>query len=114
MSEDTKEPAGTHPTRRAAELHEWKSETRIEARIADISLRGCYVDTERGFPLGTEIRVSINKEPESFVAHARVVSSSVKGMGLAFSETTQDQFQILENWLGPLREKELLTLSRRR
>jgi hypothetical protein len=49
MSEDAKEPAGTHPTRRVAERR-----------------------------------------------------------------TQLDQVQILETWLGPLREKELLTLGRRR
>lgn len=98
----------------AADIVEEKSAARIEARIADISQRGCHVETERGFPLGTEVRVNIHKGPDSFVAHARVVSSSAKGMGLAFSETAQDQIQILETWLGSLREKDLLTLSRRR
>ncbi len=97
-----------------ADIVEQKSGTRIEARVADISQRGCHVETERGFSLGTELGVSIHKGPDSFFAHARVVSSSVKGMGLAFSETTPDQIQILETWLGPLREKELLTLNRRR
>jgi hypothetical protein len=98
----------------AADIVEKKSATRIGARIADISQRGCYVETERGFPLGAEVRVNIHKGLDSFVAHARVVSSSVKGMGLAFSETAPDQIQILETWLGSLREKDLLTLSRRR
>jgi hypothetical protein len=72
------------------------------------------VETERGFPLGTELGLSIHNGGGSFVAQARVVFSSVKGMGLAFSETTRDQIQILETWLGPLREKEFLTLNRRR
>jgi len=98
----------------AADVVEEKSATRIEASIADISQRGCHVETECGFPLGTEVRVSIHKGQDSFVAHARVVSSSVKGMGIAFSETAQDQIQILETWLGSLRKKDLLTLSRRR
>jgi hypothetical protein len=35
-------------------------------------------------------------------------------MGLAFSELTPGQVQVLETWLGSLREKDLLTLNRRR
>jgi hypothetical protein len=98
----------------AAAIVELKSGNRIEAHIANISLTGCHVETECGFPLGAELGVSIHRGADSFVAQARVVFSSIKGMGLAFSETAQDQIQILETWLGPLREKELLALNRRR
>jgi PilZ domain-containing protein len=98
----------------AAAIVELKSGNRIEAHIANISLQGCHVETECGFPLGAELGVSIHMGADSFVAQARVVFSSVKGMGLAFSETAQDQIQILETWIGPLREKELLALNRRR
>jgi len=98
----------------SAAIVELKSGNRIEAHIANISLQGCHVETECGFPLGAELGVSIRRGTDSFVAQARVGFSSVKGMGLAFSETAQDQIQILETWLGPLREKELLALNRRR
>jgi PilZ domain len=128
MVDEPKEPARTRPPRRAAErrtepryrftataeLFEEKSGTRAEARIADISQQGCYVETGCAFCLGTAIRVSISKEPKRFVTQARVVYSSAKGMGLVFCEITPGQIHILETWLGPLREKDLLTLSRRK
>jgi hypothetical protein len=128
MVDKTKEPVTAQPPRRAAErrtesryrftaaaeLLEEKSGTQIEARIADISQRGCYVETDSAFSLGTAIRVSISKGPDRFETQARVVYSSVKGMGLLFSEITPGHVQILETWLGPLREKDLLTLNRRR
>jgi hypothetical protein len=125
---EMKDSAGTQPPRLAAErrtepryrfvavaeLFEGKTHKRAEAKIADISQRGCYVETDQTFPLGTELRVSIGKGLERFVTQARVVYSSTKGMGLAFCEITQNQAHILEAWLGPLRERDLLTLNRRR
>jgi PilZ domain-containing protein len=97
-----------------AEIIEGGSGTRIEARIMDISERGCYVETARSFPLGTAIKVQITKSGESFVAPARVVYSSAKGMGLAFGQLGENQLEILEIWLGPLRERDWLVQNRRR
>jgi PilZ domain-containing protein len=97
-----------------AEVIEDASGTRIEARVTDISQRGCYVEAPRSFPLGTAIRVQVTKGGDSFVAPARVVFSSVKGMGLAFTEVAKEQHEALEKWLGPLRERHWLILNRRR
>ena len=97
-----------------AEVVEASSGTRIDGRILLISERGCHVATDRAFPLGAAIRVGISKGSDRFVTEARVVSSSSKGMGLAFSEIKQGQIEVLETWLGLLREKDLLTLNRRR
>jgi PilZ domain len=97
-----------------AEVVEVSSGMRIEARIVDISERGCHVATDRAFPLGTAIRVGISQGSDRFATQARVVSASSKGMGLTFSEIRQGQIEVLETWLGPLREKDLLTLNRRR
>jgi hypothetical protein len=87
---------------------------RIEARITDLSQRGCYVETADSFPLGTAIKVEITKGSDSFVAPGRVVSSSAKGMGLVFADSPKEQLEILERWLAPLREQDWLVQSRRR
>ncbi len=97
-----------------AEIAEPETGARIEARITDISQRGCYVDSPRSFPLGTAVRVHVTKAGDSFVAPARVVSSSEKGMGMAFGEIANEQHEILESWLQPLREGQLVILNRRR
>jgi PilZ domain-containing protein len=97
-----------------AEIAEPETGARIEARITDIGQRGCYVETPRLFPLGTAIRVQVTKGGDSFVAPARVVFSSAKGMGLAFAEIAEEQQEVLEKWLGPLRERLWLILNRRR
>ena len=97
-----------------AEVIEQGSSTRTEARITDISDRGCYVETAQSFPLGTAIEIKITKGGESFVAPGRVVYSSEKGMGLAFGQLGENQLEILEIWLGPLRERDWLSQNRRR
>jgi PilZ domain len=96
-----------------AEVVEGSSGERIEGRIVDISQRGCYVQSDRSFPLGEEITVRISKDPNCLVARARVVYASAHGMGLAFSDITQEVFEVLEAWLGPLREKDVLARNRR-
>ena len=97
-----------------AKVSEDVSQKLIEARIADISERGCYVETAHSFSLGTEVQVHISKRGESFAAPARVVYCSDKGMGLAFGQLNENQLEVLEIWLGPLRERDWLVQNRRR
>jgi hypothetical protein len=128
MVDDTKSPAGPSAQRRAAdrrtqpryqftadaELIEEKSGMRIEARIGDISERGCQAETSKPLPLGTESKIRISKGGDLFTAQARVVYSSGNSLGLAFSGVAADQLPILETWLGSSRERDWLTLNRRR
>lgn len=97
-----------------AEVVEDASGERIEVRTSDLSRQGCYVETERQFSLGSDLRVQITKGRDSFVSQAKVVSCSARGMGLAFSEMAKGQLEILEAWLGPLRERDWLVQTRRR
>ena len=124
MGNESKEPGpGRVAERRAhpryvftadAEIAEPETGARIEARIIDISQRGCHVEAPRTFPLGTAIRVQVTNGGDCFVAPARVVFSSAKGMGLAFAEIAKDQHEVLEKWLGPLRERHWFILNRRK
>jgi hypothetical protein len=126
MPEDTKKPANIpKPTaeRRsdprytftaAAELIDEKSGTRIEARIANISHEGCYVETNTPFSQGTETSLRIKKEANTFVAQARVVRSTTKGMGLLFTAIAQEQLQVLESWLELFQQQGWLAEHRRR
>jgi hypothetical protein len=125
MREDSNKPTGvprgaiehrTHPRYRftaAAELIDEKSGTRIEARVGDIGLRGCYVETNTPFSLGTETTIRISKGTDSFEAQARVVHFMAKGMGMLFTAVGQEHRKVLETWLGAFRQKEFLTDIRR-
>jgi PilZ domain-containing protein len=123
MGNESKEPGPgrvaerrTHPRYVFTADAEIEPETgvRIKARIIDISQRGCHVETPRSLPLGTAIRVQVTKSGDCFVAPARVVFSSAKSMGLAFAEIGKEQYEVLEKWLGPLRERHWLILNRRK
>jgi hypothetical protein len=96
------------------EITDEKSGIRTNAAVSDISQRGCFVETDGPFSLGTEITVRISKGTDSFEARARVVHSRTKGMGLLFTAVAQEQLQILERWLRPVRQKEWLALNNRR
>jgi hypothetical protein len=74
--------------------------TRLSARISDISVTGCYVDTINPLVNGTAVRLKILTESHTFEAPATVVYSvSHLGMGLRFGEVQQNALDVLQNWL---------------
>jgi len=78
-----------------------RSGARISARISDLSLGGCYVDTLNPFPLGTTVRLRIHKNDQIFDARASTASSHTgSGMGLLFGEMTPEQRSMLAGWLS--------------
>jgi hypothetical protein len=128
MAQEAKTPAGPLPQRGVAdrrtlprytftadaEIVEEISGKRIEARIADISQRGCQAETSNPLPLGTQASIRITKGSESFETRGRVVYSSPSSLGIAFSDIQPAQAAVLESWLGLSRERDWLTLNRRR
>src|SRR5260370_28048284 len=70
-----------------AEVVEGSSGARIEGRIVDIGQRGCYLQSNRSFPVGEAVTVRISKETNSFLAPARVRYSLTKGHRLSFKHT---------------------------
>jgi hypothetical protein len=58
------------------------------------------VDTLSPFPVGTETKIRILRENESFEAHAKVVYSLIgMGMGLAFVSAQAKQIRLFQRWL---------------
>jgi hypothetical protein len=99
----------------AVEVVAAESGTRIQTRLRDLSQKGCYVDTDRPFPLETAAEIRITKGAQSFKARARVVFSQVsKGMGLVFTTIQREQLGTLETWIGESRETSWLAANRRR
>jgi hypothetical protein len=88
---------------------------RLKTRVRDLSQRGCNVDTDSPFPLGTSTDVRIIKGAESFEARARVVYNQPgKGMGLMFTAVGPDQLGTLSKWIAESRELSWLAANRRR
>ena len=87
----------------AALAFEPVSGTRIDARTADVSLNGCYVDTMVPFPAGSRVSLRLSSDGKSFECDARVVFSQAgMGMGLVFVRYRPEQFQVLQEWIAEL------------
>jgi hypothetical protein len=83
-----------------AEISETGSRTRLNARVSEISVNGCYLDMLNPLPIGTKVLVRIFTEADSFEASASVVYSHPNlGLGLAFQDVSQDSLPTLQKWL---------------
>ena len=88
------------PFSSTVEAVENNSGTKVIGRTSDLGLGGCYVDTLSPFPVGTEAKIRILRENESFEAQAKVVYSLMgMGMGLAFVSAQPKQVRIFQRWL---------------
>jgi len=85
-----------------AEIVELPRGARLNARSADISRSGCYIDTLNPIPSGSRVRVRLTHETELFDVTAKVVYVSPGlGMGLQFEEPVPlEQRAILDRWLN--------------
>jgi PilZ domain-containing protein len=93
-----------YPFTAGAELIDVRSGTRLNARISDIGRGGCYVDSISPFTVGTEVKIRITKDANSFSSQAKVVYASMgMGMGLMFTVIEPEQRWMLEKWLAELR-----------
>jgi len=87
----------------SAEVIELASKAQLKARTSELGLGGCYIDTLNPFPQGTLVQLRILRDNGLFETQARVVYSDVRfGMGLAFTEMTDEQRSLLESWLAEL------------
>ncbi len=88
------------PFSATVEAIEIKTGTKVTGRTTDLGLGGCYVDTLSPFPVGTETKIRILRENESFEAQAKVVYSLIgMGMGLAFVSAQPKQIRLFQRWL---------------
>ena len=83
------------------ELIEAATGARIKARVADLSLHGCYVDTLNPLPVGSSVRLQIQRLNERLELTGTISSQHPgSGMGVEFSDVTLEQRTSLKNWLA--------------
>jgi hypothetical protein len=88
------------------ELTDVRSETHIEDRTSDLSLFGCYVETQRPFPQGTKLKIRIAHRGANFEALGKVAYVRPNaGMGIVFTRIDPDDQLILEKWIAELRNQ---------
>jgi PilZ domain len=84
----------------SAEFVAENSEAKVTARVSEISLSGCYLQTAQPLPRNTTIFVKIFAEATFFEAQATVAYEQPnKGMGLEFREVRPYFLTVLRRWL---------------
>jgi hypothetical protein len=72
----------------------------ITARVREISLQGCYLETPAPYDLQTLVLVKIFSPGKYFEAKATVISvNPASGMGIMFRETKPNFRAVLQHWL---------------
>jgi len=86
-----------------SEVEEPRVQARINGRMTDLGLGGCYVDAIMTFPVNTAVHLRMTREDLNFEADARVVFSKPGlGMGLAFTDLTPAHRRYLTEWVDEL------------
>ena len=84
----------------AAEVIELKSGARFSTRTTDLGPGGCFVDTVCPFPVGSKVRVTLQKAKTTFQTAGTVVYSQMGlGMGIGFEDHDESQRGALAEWL---------------
>jgi hypothetical protein len=84
----------------AAEVIELKSGARFSTRTTDLGPGGCFVDTVCPFPVGSKVRVTLQKAKTTFQTGGTVVYSQMGlGMGIGFEDHDESQQIALAEWL---------------
>ncbi len=92
-----------YPFLAAVEVTELSSGARLQGRMSDLGVQGCYVQTSNPFPVGALVRLRLVNREESLETTGQVChSQSTLGMGLAFTDLKFDQLVMLEDWLVAL------------
>lgn len=87
----------------AVEITDILADTRLLARLSDISRDGCYVDTINPLAKDAAVTLKITKDNRSFKTHAKVVYSNIgMGMGVLFTAAEPEQLLVLGSWLSEL------------
>lgn len=92
-----------YPFSPSVEAIDVEANTRILARLSDISRNGCYIDTINPFAKNAVVILTITKDNHSFKTRSKVVySKNGMGMGLLFTTADAEQLRVLGLWLGEL------------
>jgi thiamine phosphate synthase YjbQ (UPF0047 family) len=102
-AEQERRAAFRHALVVTAEAEELPRGIKLPARISDLSVHGCYLDTLNPFVPGTRLRIRLMKDNETFHSLAVVVySHNGMGMGVAFTDVDPGARETIQKWLTKL------------
>ena len=89
-----------------AEIRQQGVDSRIWARLTDISLGGCYLETMSPLPVLTYVNLGLTLEEQHLNAKGQVVVSHPHfGMGVQFIDLSAADRKMLESWIAVLGAK---------
>jgi hypothetical protein len=89
-----------YPFIASAEFSQTNSGPRIEARVNELGMFGCYLETSSPAPEGALIFVKIFREADFFESSATVAYSHPnRGMGIKFRDYNRLHVGTLQKWL---------------
>ena len=71
----------------------------VPARVTELSLRGCFLETSRSFDMQLPVLLKIDHSGEHFEAEASVLYVKPSGVGLVFREIKPEFRAILQTWV---------------
>jgi hypothetical protein len=71
----------------------------VPARVTELSLRGCFLETSASFEVQRPVLVKIYESDEYFEADAVVLYVKPSGMGLEFHEIQPHFRPVLQKWI---------------
>jgi len=87
----------------SVEVIELATDRHLRARILELSLTGCYLETTNFLPVGAEVRLCISHHDATFTALGVVASCQPNmGVGIRFADVQLHQHAILDKWLAEL------------
>ena len=82
--------------------------TGVRAQLAELSSRGCYIDTLEPIPVRTKLRLRICDGMNTCELHGKVLymhsggGFGIFGMGVLFEEMGAEQHSTIDAWLNGL------------
>jgi hypothetical protein len=103
QSQDDRRKIPRYAVNADSEVEEPQVRAKINGRMTDLGLGGCYVDAIMTFAVNTAVHVRMTREDLNFEADARVVFSKPGlGMGMAFTDLTPAHQRFLREWVDEL------------
>ena len=92
-----------YPFLAEVEVNGLNDSSRVAARISDLSVRGCYIETLNPFSLDSPVRLLIRHGDQTCELPGKVIYVHPGyGMGILFESVASRQSATLTNWLTEL------------
>jgi CheY-like chemotaxis protein len=93
-----------YPFSATTEMIDGESAVCLSGRVAEISRKGCYMDSLNTLPVGTVRKVRIFRDSGTFMTSGKIIYVHERiGMGIAFIDPPPDHLKVLNLWLAECR-----------